>query len=332
MSRINGIIVKLYNKLIATRFINRNNKFCRRLRAMLFHNICRECKANFGKNNPDKLFYVVRCPNEMLGLMGLYNYVIEHIMKAEKLSAIPVVDWKHYPNSSILNDCEVGKVNAWNFYFEDISGVTLEDVYKSKNVIMDGGEGIPSLAEVKDEQKLRQSHDVIEKYIRLNKDTKEYFEEYYETNIKGKKTLGVLCRGTDFANAKPKWHSICPTVEQTINVIKEKEQLWGAFDRIFLATEDKTIYQQMKDHYGEKLLYNQSIDIDETDTRWLNTIYDDEKYQKVKKLNGRNYLTAVYLLANCEYFISPIVGGTLGVMRVTNGFKDYEYIDLGSYE
>lgn len=69
MKGINAIIIVLYNFFISRKFINKNNVFCRRIRQMLFHNICYECCASFGRKNRDRLFYVIRCPKDDLGFL-----------------------------------------------------------------------------------------------------------------------------------------------------------------------------------------------------------------------------------------------------------------------
>ena len=38
--RINGMIVKEYNAVISCALINKKNRIIRRVRAMLYHNIC----------------------------------------------------------------------------------------------------------------------------------------------------------------------------------------------------------------------------------------------------------------------------------------------------
>lgn len=116
LSKLNGLLIKTYNKIISLKFINRNNKVSRRIRAMLYHNICFECKANFGTEHPDKCFFVIRSSQSELGFFGLYNYVIENMKYAVKKGWEPVVDWKFYPNDYIIDDQFVGKMNAWDFF------------------------------------------------------------------------------------------------------------------------------------------------------------------------------------------------------------------------
>ena len=334
MKRINGIIIKIYNFLIARSFINRNNKICRKIRTVLYHNICWECAACFGELNPERLFYVIRCPKSELGFFGLYNYVVENLKVAEQKKAEPVIDWKHYPNDYILEDKLVGRVNAWEYFFLPASGISLEEVYHSKNVIMSGGAYSGTLSEVKDAGELLESSRLIAKYIVLNEKTGKLFDqEYKRLGMDKSRVLGVKCRGTDFRETKPKNHVICPDVDTTVTIISEKCKEWGEFDKIFLATEDANMFEQMKNIYSDKLVYNETERFTTANGQWLNKLFDksdaDTGYKYERMLE---YLISVYLLSRCDALIAPIVGATLGAMRIKGEYNQFYLIHLGNYE
>ena len=84
----------------------------RKTRSMLYHNICHECKTSFGRKNPNRIFYVIRCPQAEMGFFGVINYIVYHLNIAERLGAEPVVDWKYYPNKYYIEDDKVGRENA----------------------------------------------------------------------------------------------------------------------------------------------------------------------------------------------------------------------------
>lgn len=332
--KINAIVITIYNFLIARRFFNRNNKICRRLRAVLYHNICRKCTASFGSLNADRVFYVIRSPKSELGFFGLYNYVVDELKTAERLNAEPVVDWQHYPNDYLLEDTLVGRVNAWEYFFLPVSGVSLSEVYRSKKVIMSSGEYIGTLSEVNDAGELLESSRLIEKYIRLNEKTGQLCErEYKRLGMDHYRTLGVKCRGTDFRETRPKSHVICPDVEMTAEVISQKSAEWGAFDKIFLVTEDALMFEQMKELYPDKLLYNQTERFKTANGEWLNKTFDRVGVEKNYKHDRMlEYLISVYLLSKCDALIAPVVGATLGAMRIKGRYEQYYLIHLGNYD
>jgi hypothetical protein len=315
-----------------TRLINLNNPICRKIRKVLFHNVCHECNVSFGKLNTDKQLYLVRCPQETMGLFGVYNYVVQHLKKADKIGAVPVIDWQYYPNSSLLDDDAVGRENAWEYYFEQPVNISVKECYKSKNVIMSNGVGMESLSETRQYDELQESHRVIEKYIKLNSKNSEYIEnEYNKLGMYNGRVLGVLCRGTDFTQSKPKAHSICPTVQETISKIEEKDKEWGSFDKIFLATEDDYIFNEMKKFYGDRLIYCQEHRVNNTQGKWLNELYDSKNY-KGKREQMQEYLASIYLLAKCDALIAPNVGGALGAMRIKGSYENSYIFRLGSYD
>lgn len=332
--KANGLIIKIYNYLISRSFLNKRNRICRRIRAMLYHNICFFCHAQFGRLNPERVFYVIRSPKSELGFFGLYNYVVDCLKDAQRLGADPVVDWQYYPNDYLLEDHLVGRVNAWEFFFEPVSGISLKEVYHSQNVIMSDGRYDGTLSEVRNEEELLKSRNVIAKYIVLNEQTKQLFNnEYKRLRMADYQVLGVKCRGTDFREARPQGHVICPDVEYTVRVIEEKEKEWGrTFDKIFIATEDENMFQEMKKVYGERLLYNDTLRFETSNGKWLNQLFDrvddnsDYKYKRMLE-----YLISVYLLASCDAFISPVVGAALGAMRIKGQYEHFQLIHLGNY-
>ena len=332
LSRVNGIIIKIYNFTISTKLLNLHNQLCRKVRKTLFHNIGYECYVTFGRKNQDKKVYIIRCSNEKIGLFGLYNHVVHHLKKAEALDAYPVVDWQYYPNSGILDDDLVGKENAWEYFFEQPRGISLEDAYKSWNVIMSTGEVMGSWDEVWQEDELQHSHELIEKYIRLNQKNQKMLErKFVELNMHSSRVLGVLCRGTDFAASKPKGHAICPSAEETIKKIEEMENQWKHFDRIFLATEDDYIFAKMKKQFEDKMIFCQHHRIQNASDKWLNELYDSMDYRECKRKIMQEYLLSVYLLARCDALIAPVVGGTLGAMRIKGKYENVFLFQLGLY-
>ena len=70
----------------------------------------------------------------------------------------------------------------------------------------------------------------------------------------GERTLGLLCRGTDYFTKRPYKHQIQPTVAQ---IIEKTDETLAAHpvDKIFVATEDEAILAALKAKYGGKLVY-----------------------------------------------------------------------------
>jgi len=331
MYYINGFILKTYNFLISRRFININNKICRRIRAILFHNICYECKAYMGKNNPQRIFYVIRCPQENMGLFAAINYVVYHLKYADEKKYEPVIDWQYYPNKYYSEDETVGKINVWEKFFLQPAGISVNEVYKSRNVFLSSGDWDSSaLNELNDKERLLDSHNIYNKYIRLNAKMRDRVEnEKKRIGFADNRILAVKIRGTDFVTSKPEDHSKVLGVADTIELINKKTIEWGEFDRIYLATEDTDILNHMVEYYGDKLFYTDSNTYKASDVgkTWLSELYDNGTIDKIEDMSA--YLVTTYMLAEAVYIIAPAVGGTLGALRIKG---DYDHFCVARYE
>ena len=282
----------------------------------------------------DKEIYIIRCPQETMGLFAVYNYVVHHLDIADSRGLIPVIDWQHYPNSSMLEDSLVGKENVWDYFWEQPSNISLDEAYRSKNVTMSNGAGKGDLSEIYHPEQIVNTHKLIAKYIRLNKQTALYVDrEYRRLHMDTNQVLGVKCRGTDF-KLSPKGHAVVPTADETIAKIEDKQQEWGKFEKIFLSTEDEDIFQRMSEYFGDRLIYVQGHTrhrIDELEGKWLIELYDNKRYQGNKRENMLEYLTSVYLLARCDALIVPCVGGALASMRIRGNCEKCFVFELGIY-
>ena len=68
------------------------------------------------------------------GLFALFRYFLGGIAYADRRGMLPVVDMKNTHNV-YLSDDEVGHVNAWEYYFEQPSGIPLEEAERSPETI-----------------------------------------------------------------------------------------------------------------------------------------------------------------------------------------------------
>lgn len=299
---------------------------------MLFHNICYECVATFGKQNASRKFYVIRCPQEEMGLFAIINYVVYHLKRAEDMGREPVVDWQFYPNKYFSEDNEVGKKNVWESFFEQTSKIELCEVYKSQDVLMSSGAWELPGNELDDENKILMNHDIIKKYIMLNPFTQKMLDgECQRIGIGQYSFIGVKCRGTDFVAAKPKGHSIVPDVDMTITTINDKIEQWGGYDRIYLSTEDEQIQNKLKEYYGERLFYTDGTRFSLTSDKWLGSVYEEMGEACTKEEDMRNYVLSTYLLAKCDALIAPAVGGTIGAVRIKGKYEHMHIFRLGLY-
>ena len=78
-------------------------------------------------------YYVIRTRTEGVeGIMALLLFILKQTWHADKHGYIPVVDMKHYKTQYNENDID----NAFLYFFKPKNGLTVEEVYKYKNVIL----------------------------------------------------------------------------------------------------------------------------------------------------------------------------------------------------
>ena len=78
---------------------------------------------------------------------------------------------------------------------------------------------------------------------------------YNELFMSETEVLGVICRGSDYTNKRPKGHQIQPNPRV---VLKEAKRLIASskYKKIYLATEDANIYEMFKKEFRDKLIEN----------------------------------------------------------------------------
>lgn len=323
MKVLNAGIIKTYNFIISRRIINKNNRISRKIRSVLLHNICYECDARFGHKNKERRFYLIRCPQDDMGLFAVINYVVWHLKRAEELKREPVVDWQYYPNKYFTEDESAGKVNVWESMFEQTTDVELSEIYNSFDVVMSSGDWEPNaMAEARDFDMLKSSHRIYEKYIHLNEQMIKYLNsEKRRIGIGVKRVLGVKVRGTDFITTSPSDHAKVSSVEETVNMIYEKEETWGPYECIYLATEDDDVLKGMIAEFGDKLYHTETnlIKKCEVGNAWLGEFFEKSSSSKIKEM--QDYLITTYILASVDELIAPLVGGTIGALRIKGKYN-----------
>lgn len=293
-----------------------------------------EHRKSFGRENPDKTFYVIRRRDLYCGLFSLFITNLKRIDDALKMGYIPVVDMQSSYNIYLENEL-VGKENSWEYYFEQPCGYQLKEVYRSKNVIVGDGK-VPKMFPYLDIDfllgrtgELHYWREKVRENIRLKKETREIIERKYEELFRtGEKVLGVICRGTDYVQGKPRNHPVQPTAEQSILQSEKIMSEYGC-SKLFLATEDSGTYQKFLDRFADKLITNKTSYID-----YKGGAIGKEESEQVqsRRANGLEYLTTVMLLAKCDCLCAGCVSATVGALLLTEGYEYTYLFDLGIYE
>lgn len=290
----------------------------------------RERKVSYGTENPDKVFYVIRRAGSKVGLFSLVMTTLGYIKYALDQGYIPVVDMCNEDNTYMQED---RKGNVWEYYFEQPCGYTLKDIGRSKHVIIgngliDGSVHFPHDDIAYDEASLAEWKVIADKYLIVKDEILQEADALKEKMFGKERVLGVLLRGTDYVNSKPKNHPVQPTVEQAEEQI-DRILMEQEFPKIYLATEDAGIYKRLLDKYGEKLV---SMNVDRYVTSETENINDVSVKQSADKYQmGKEYLVNILLLSKCDYLLAGNAGGSQGAL-LFRGETDSKYIfNLGKY-
>ncbi|MBR4776058.1 MAG: hypothetical protein IK007_00440 [Lachnospiraceae bacterium] len=139
----------------------------------------------------------------------------------------------------------------------------------------------------------------------------EEMNDYAEAVIGGKKTLGVLARGTDYRTNNLGDDRIHARPAHMIPVIK-KWMEEGGYERIFLATEDKDIYDAILQAFPGKVfaIAQERHTVSELQEKNSTLIYEFERkinsgkaYADALEDTTVNYFYALFILSKCDAFM-----------------------------
>lgn len=290
----------------------------------------RERKVSYGSENPDKVFYVIRRAGSKVGLFSLVMTTLGYIRYALEHGYIPVVDMCNDDNTYMQED---RKGNVWEYYFEQPCGYTLDDIRNSKHIIIgngliNGSVSFPQEEIAYDEASLAEWKAIADKYL-IVKDEILQEADALKGKLFGKERfLGVLLRGTDYVNSRPKDHPVQPTVEQALEKMDSLLAEYR-FEKIYLATEDAGIYDRLLEKYGEKLI---AMNVDRYITSGAENINDISVKQRADKYQiGKEYLINILLLSKCDYLFAGNAGGSQGALLFRNITSPKYIFNLGKY-
>lgn len=282
----------------------------------LIYRVC-ERAVSYGEFNPDKTFLEIRLTGPA-GWGYIFEVVSKNISYAGQMGYIPVVNmmsgWNIYQEED-----ETGKINAWEKFFEQPDGYSMSDVLKSKNVLVAPQE-LP---------KKYYNRDFYKKLV-MKPRLKEMYQSYMEIFQARGKVLGVLFRGTDYANLKPYNHFVQPSLEMMLETVERKWKEWGGFDSIYLCTEVEEATQAFTDRFGDKVFYYPQIRYSEQCSNYLGNQRFHRKEDAFYR--GADYWILLSALAKCDSLVAGNCGGTSTVLHMNQGeYKNCYIFELGRY-
>ncbi len=208
---------------------------------------------------------------------------------------IPVVDMENYPTIYNENKKIFNTYNSWEYYYEQIFPYSLEEVYKSKNIIITDStfySNIDFSYNITDKKELVE---IFHKYIKVKKNKIKTINYLKKKLFKDYKILGVHFRGTGYKLARNPYPATINQMINKINEILENER----YDKIFLMTEDGKNFQKIIEYFGDKVIYLDTTIRGRTNQE----VYDNYSRNSHRYKIGRDVLIETYLLSYCDgYF------------------------------
>lgn len=298
---------------------------------------------NRGNLYPNNYICEIKPVKTSEGFFAVFRRTLNGLFFSDYINAIPYIyytpDFMYHEKDEIN-----GTSNPFEYYFEPVSSILVDEVTQSKLVI-EYSNGNNQLAEsinnnyglyhhipyyIQDEY-IEAMGSVMGKYIHLNKPTYKYIYESIARIIRTKKTLAVHARGTDFRK-QYKFHPNMVQPSDYFPIIDEAMKN-SNFQQIFLATDDNDILTLFKKRYKGMLVYyddvfrgNSSEGIHTT-----NILREHHHY-----LLGREVLRDMYTLASCDGFIAGMsqVSMAARITKLSLGekFEYFRLIDKGIAE
>lgn len=272
---------------------------------------------NFGNKNKRKYFYIIK-RDKGSGFFSNFYFVLNHLKIASKFNFIPFVDMKTF--KTIYNEKTglLKNINAWEYYFNQVSNFKIQEIYKSKNVFISNNL-LPKNTNfewVKDISLKR----TFKKYIRIKSNYIKESINFAKKNFK-KKTLGVHFRGTSYKTAKN--HNFQPNVKIMINLI-EKIFIKYNYKKIFLITEEKKYLNSVLKKFKEKVVYYNSYRSCKDDAF---KIYPRKNHRF--KL-GKEALIETLIMSKCDGILSTTTNVVKAAEFLSKKKQKIHYVFLGT--
>lgn len=295
-------------------------------------------KFSYGNKNRDKTFFVI----PVLPNCGLYSSILLSapiVEYALEKGFYPVFDYKNYFNPLLQDEEQKGLGNAWEYYYEQPCGVSLEEVYQSKNVIKyhelihktpiyHWNRMVPT-----SDDQLQYWHRFIVDNFRLQQELRKQVEEIKEQYFpKEGKILGVGIRAGFRAwemLKKPvvEGHPKVPSCEEMITLVEAKMRDWGC-EYLFIHSDDREYREKFENYFGERCIaierhlwhyFENDVPIETTEEMMIEckdfTIREQQE----------EYIKEIYLLGECTSLYTCRGGGAV-FSYFLNGGK-YEYAE-----
>lgn len=305
----------------------KNEKYCKRVAGR--DGLSMNCES-FGELNKDKILYLIRNGKSGYGFFALYRETLKYIAFADRFHLVPVIIWdRSIPYAE--EEAVLGKMNPFEYYFQQPGGITEEEALRSYNVIIAEEAHITnSFLDIENNGNgsgykinsifINQLAKIAQKYIAINNKLNDELSRDINNVLAGKRTIGVHIRGTDYKqnyNNHPMYVSEDEYIQAIDDLMKEQ------YEQIFLATDDQEILDYMVIKYGEKIIYYNDV------KRAIGTesvAFSNDERKNNKYMLGVEVFRDMLTLSYCDAIISGVSQVSI-CAKITKLSRDEQYCD-----
>lgn len=313
-------------------------------RNILYHLVTRERTCSFGQLYPDTTFYVIRSIKgdspfyigPVHNLLANYFYVLSHLQYAKVKGYLPIIDQQNYPVYNSMPYPVNGTMNAWEYFWQQPCHVSLEEIYRSKHVVLSQQSWFGQW-DIGYDTSNYTNRDIIAQYHRLaesvplNSVVAEHVRHTKESMFHGdERILGVCYRfGGHAKNSKQgQGHPVSPEIEDLLLISQQRLCDWG-MKKIFLASDEETIVKCFQEAFQERLIV---LPRSRTPaSRYYDLQHPNQMYEKNNLYEtALSYLTEMELLASCNALIGSVNSGLrYAVVRNGGEYENMAIINRG---
>ena len=286
----------------------------------------------YGESNVDKNLYIMEDFYYQNGFFALFINVLSRLAFAERYALIPVVLFNEQCAYFQPEGID-GIKNAFEYYFEQVSPISVFEAHVSKNVFLShaGHEKV-----IKQHNTYQITPDdyveyarIQKKYIRIRACLKDEFDKALQKNL-SPNTLGVHVRQTDF-NTHLKGHPKSFSPQEYLSRVKDVMALQG-FSTVFLATDDSSVIELFRSELGQRLWYYEDA---YRETGNVGVHFSQNDRTNHKYLLGKEVLREVVTLSACDGFIgcrsNVSICTQIWKISLDKSFRYIEILDKGTH-
>ena len=281
-------------------------------------------------------YYIIIRSHRGAGFFSNYVWVLGHVIFARKLGYIPVVDMEHYPTLYSEDQPINGTSNAWNYYFEDVSDISLQEVYENGHYVLAKDKPLHKYAGkyCDSEYRFPSSKAVsyyatyIERYLKVRMELQEEFDAEWSRNISSSdQVLGIHVRGTDMKNNLG--HPMPADAQTYLQRVKKFLKEHPTVNKVFLATDENDVKEIFENAFQDtpyKLFMNEAFRVWDTGAFKKTGIHElqvENARPFHKYLLGKEVLQDAWFLHKCDYLMCGCSNITnVAILWNSNRYKE----------